>query len=83
MIANHPDVAEHIDDIDIVLFDPDVVRQSADDEASRLYYRGFELADFGDVQMCVVAVIMAPSPFVLTACFTDRIKQGVELWRRK
>ena len=83
MVSNHPDVSEHVADIDLVLGDPDIVVQSIDDEAAHLYYRAIDLADFGGVQMCVVAVVLSSSPFVLTAYFTDRIKQGIEIWRRK
>ncbi len=83
MVTNHPDVAQHVSEIDLVLRDPEIVVQSIDDAAAHLYYRATESPDFDEVQMCVVAVVLSPSPFVLTAYFTDRVKQGREIWRRR
>lgn len=57
---------------------PDLIRESAKDTAVHLYYsistRGY---------LCVVtAPKEPPDRFVVTAYFTNNIKEGVELWKK-
>ena len=67
-------------DIDRVLLHPEQVVQSRADEDARLYYRYFFGTPVGDKYLCVVVKTRAQDAFVLTAYYTDTIKQGERLW---
>jgi len=79
-ILGHPEMAHCLADIERVLLVPERVVQSRADEAARLYYRYFFGTLVGDKYLCVVVKVHAHDAFVLTAYYTDTIKQGERLW---
>lgn len=79
-IQGHPEMAHGLADIERVLLVPERVVQSRVDENARLYYRYFFDTLVGDKYLCVVVKTRAHDAFVLTAYYTDTIKQGERLW---
>lgn len=65
-ILDHPEMVDMRFQLEIVLQNPEVVRQSRSDSKVYLYYR------FKD---------NSNDAFVITAYLTDKLKQGLELWR--
>jgi len=67
--------------LEIVLQTPEVVRQSRSDSKVYLYYRFYEQTIVGAKWLCVVIKDNSNDAFVITAYLTDKLKQGLELWR--
>ena len=69
-----PEIAE-------TLRGPDEIRRSSSaPETTRLYYKWYYGTALGDKWLCVVVKALPEEAFVVTAYFTDRIKEGERLW---
>jgi hypothetical protein len=74
----HPAMAGHAKAVRACLESPSVVRASAKDPNTHLYY-----APAGANHLCVVTGLGEGSQhFVVTAYFTKNIKEGTELWKK-
>jgi len=68
------------EEIEIVLQTPRIVRLSKTDHSVYLYYRYYERTRVGAKYLCVVVKQTLDDAFIITAYFTNRVKEGVELW---
>jgi len=80
-ILDHPEMVDMRFQLEIVLQNPEVVRQSRSDSQVYLYYRFYEQTIVGAKWLCVVIKDNSNDAFVITAYLTDKLKQGLELWR--
>ncbi|PIV54212.1 hypothetical protein COY52_10800 [Candidatus Desantisbacteria bacterium CG_4_10_14_0_8_um_filter_48_22] len=81
IIQEHPEVKEYIKEIETVLKDPDLIKESKKDREVYLYYRFFKEILKGKYIIVVVKKIMLS--FVVTCYITDRIKEGDIIWEKK
>jgi len=61
---------------------PDVVKRSNHDSEVLLYYRHYGYTPVTSKYMVVIAKVAPSDSFVLTAFFTDQIKEGETRWER-
>jgi len=80
-ILDHPEMVDMRFKLEIVLQNPEVVRQSRSDSKVYLYYRFYEQTIVGAKWLCVVIKDNSDDAFIITAYLTDKLKQGLELWR--
>lgn len=80
-ILDHPEMVDMRFQLEIVLQNPEVVRQSRSDNKVYLYYRFYEQTIVGAKWLCVVIKDNSDDAFIITAYLTDKLKQGLELWR--
>jgi hypothetical protein len=80
-ILDHPEMVDMRSQLEIVLQNPEVVRQSRSDSKVYLYYRFYEQTIVGAKWLCVVIKDNSDDAFIITAYLTDKLKQGLELWR--
>jgi hypothetical protein len=82
ILRKHPEVAGLEWTIPLTLETPHEVRRSASDpQYVALYYRWYTGIGIGDKYMCVVVKSLETADaFVITAYFTDQLKQGETLW---
>ena len=80
-ILDHPEMVDMRFQLEIVLQNPEVVRQSRSDSHVYLYYRFYEQTIVGAKWLCVVIKDNSDDAFIITAYLTDKLKQGLELWR--
>jgi len=80
-ILDHPEMVDMRSQLEIVLQTPEVVRQSRSDSKVYLYYRFYEQTIVGAKWLCVVIKDNSNDAFVITAYLTDKLKQGLEIWR--
>jgi hypothetical protein len=73
----HPALTGKEAHVQETLTDADEVRESKTDSAVKLYYRAY-----GTAHLCVVTKHVNGEGFVITAYFTDRIKEGVTIWTK-
>ena len=81
IIQEHPEVKEYIKEIEMVLKEPDLIKESNKDKNVYLYYRFFREILKG--KYIIVVVKKSISSFVVTCYITDRIKEGDIIWERK
>ncbi len=80
-ILDHPEMVDMRFQLEIVLQNPEVVRQSRSDNKVYLYYRFYDQTIVGAKWLCVVIKDNSDDAFIITAYLTDKLKQGLELWR--
>jgi hypothetical protein len=74
----HPAMAGHEKSVRACLESPSIVRASANDTDTHLYY-----APAGANHLCVVTGLgNGGQRFVVTAYFTKNIKEGKQLWKK-
>jgi len=80
-ILDHPEMVDMRSQLEIVLQNPEVVRQSRSDSKVYLYYRFYDQTIAGAKWLCVVIKDNSDDAFIITAYLADKLKQGLELWR--
>lgn len=80
---NHPEMEGQFLKIEETLEKPDEVIESNSDNSVELYYKKYFETLFGIKYLCVAVKIKDNDFFMLTAYFTDKIKQGNVLWKKK
>ena len=81
--VDHPEMSGQIDRIRETLLDPDVIVRSQTDPEVELFYRHYDTTPVTEKYLCVVVKVSTEDIFIITAYFTDKIKKGEILWRRK
>ncbi len=62
---------------------PDVIVRSRTDPDVELFYRYYDVTPVTEKYLCVVVKVLAEGAFIITAYFTDTIKKGETLWKRR
>ena len=75
--TKHPEIEDHELELKRTLSDPDEIRLSRSDGSVFLYYRCH-----GRLWLAVVVKHRNGDGFVITAYFTDRIKEGESVYKR-
>ena len=73
----HPILAGKEDEVKQTLEHPDQIRQSKSDAAVKLYYRAYDSR-----HLCIVVKHTNGSGFIVTGYFTDKIKEGTNIWTK-
>lgn len=79
---DHPEMREQIDKIEQTLYAPLKVIRSRTDSEVELFYRHFLTTPVTSKFLCVVIKVLSDDHFIITAYFTDTIKQGELLWEQ-
>lgn len=77
--VKHPIVKGMEPDVIGTLKNPDFIRQSKTDENVYMFYREIKYNN-KNYHMCVVTTNI--KGFIITAYITDRIKEGVQIWKK-
>ena len=80
---NHPEMKDQIPKIEETLRLPDEVVESNTDSNVELYYRKYDKTLVGEKYLCVILKVRENDVFMLTAYFTDTIKRGLTVWKKK
>ncbi|MEX2705956.1 MAG: PBECR2 nuclease fold domain-containing protein [Candidatus Freyrarchaeum guaymaensis] len=81
--TDHPEMSGRIDRILETLLNPDVIVRSRTDPDVELFYRYYDVTPVTEKYLCVVVKVLAEGAFIITAYFTDTIKKGETLWKRR
>lgn len=79
----HPEMSKQADRINETLLFPDVVIESITDPDVELFYKHYDKTPVTEKYLCVVIKLGLDDAFILTAYFTDSIKKGKILWKKK
>ena len=80
---DHPEMSGQIDKVQEVLLEPDMIVRSKVDSEVELFYRHYKITPVTEKYLCVVVKVLTNDLFIITAYFTDVIKRGEPLWKRK
>jgi len=81
--TDHPEMSGQIEKIRDTLLTPDRVVRSRTDPDVELFYRHYDITPVAEKYLCVVVKILIDDLFIITAYFTDTIKRGEILWKKK
>jgi hypothetical protein len=79
----HPEMSGQLDKIRETLLNPDKIIRSRTDPDVELFYRNYEVTPVTEKFLCVTVKVIFEDVFIITAYFTDTIKRGEILWKRK
>lgn len=83
LISAHPEIMNQFNKITMTLLDPDCIIRSRTDHDVELYYRLFETTPVTRKHLCVVVKSKDKDVFIITAYFTDTVKKGKILWKKR
>jgi hypothetical protein len=83
ILETHPEMIDEIGKVREVLKNPDTIHLSSTDDSVELFYKWYENTIVGNKYMCIAVKNLATDFFVITAYYTDAIKKGKEVWKRK
>ncbi len=81
-LLEHPEMKRQEDKLAETLLEPDAVLRSRSDNTIWLFYRFYKRLVIGDKHLCVVVKYIEISGFIITAYFTDKVKQGDSIWKK-
>ena len=81
--TDHPEMSGQKGKVQDTLLDPDRVVRSRTDPDVELFYRHYATTPVSEKYLCVVVKVIWDDLFIITAYFTDTIKRGETLWRKK
>ncbi len=81
--VDHPEMSGQIDKIQDTLASPDVIVKSRTDPDVELFYQHYNTTPVTEKYLCVVVKVLDSDLFIITAYFTDTIKKGIILWKKK
>ena len=81
--TNHPEMANQTDRIKETLLNPEIVIQSRSDFTIELFYHMYKDTRVTEKYLCVVVKVLTDDLFIITVYFTDTIKPGETLWKKK
>ena len=80
---DHPEMSGQIDKIQETLLSPGAIVRSRTDPDVELFYRYYDTTPVKEKYLCVVVKVLTDDVFIITAYYTDKIKRGEILWKRK
>jgi hypothetical protein len=81
--THHPEMINQITRIKETLLDPIRIIQSRSDSTVELYYHLYQDTPVTEKYLCVVVKVLKEKLFIITVYFTDTIKKGEVLWKKK
>ena len=82
-VKEHPEMDGQIDRLRETVVEPDEVRRSVYDASVWLFYKHYSTTPVTEKHLLVVARIANDEGFIVTAFFTDTVKRGDVVWRKK
>ena len=81
--TDHPEMSGQINKIQNTLKNPDVIVRSKTDPDVELFYQHYNTTPVTEKYLCVVVKVLGSDLFIITAYFTDTIRKGIILWKKK
>lgn len=82
MESNHPEMKGQVGRIGETLANPDKIVRSRTAPLVELFYRFYQSTPVTKKYLCVVVKSLESDHFIITAYFTDSVKQGELLWEK-
>ncbi len=80
---DHPEMVGQIDKISDTLLSPDVIVGSKTDKNAEMFYKRYKSTPVTQKFLCVIVKNLIEDLFIITVYFTDTVKRGEVLWKKK
>ncbi len=81
--TEHPEMYGQIGKIRETLLKPDKIVRSRTDSDVELFYRHYDATPVTEKFLCIVFKVLFGDIFIITGYFTDTMKKGEILWKKK
>jgi len=81
--SDHPEMLGQMAKIRDALVNPDIIISSRTDPDVELFYRHYNITPVTEKFLCVVVKVLTADAFIITAYFTNTIKRGEILWKKR
>ncbi|MBI5700229.1 hypothetical protein HZC34_00055 [Candidatus Saganbacteria bacterium] len=81
-ILEHPELRYSESDIKETILFPEAIKESKHDKKVWVYYKFYQKTPVKRKFMAVIIKILNGNGFVITAYYTDKIKEGRTIWQR-
>jgi len=82
-VLSHPEMKDQLEGIKETVMNPDEVRESTHDPSILLFYKLYEETPVTEKYLLVVIETQNREGFIVTAFFTDTMKKGGVVWKKK
>jgi len=82
-VLKHPEMKGQLDRIKETVMNPDEVRESTHDPSILLFYKLYEETPVTEKYLLAVIETQNREGFIVTAFFTDSVKKGGVVWKKK
>ncbi|MEA2089825.1 MAG: hypothetical protein U9O89_03590 [Thermoproteota archaeon] len=82
-VLEHPEMQNQLDRIKKTVVNPDEVRESVHDSSVFLFYKLYEKTSVTEKYLLIIVKTLNREGFIVTAFFTDRVKKGGVVWKKK
>ena len=82
-VLEHPEMKSQINRIKETVINPDLVRESTYEPSIWLFYKLYTDTPVTRKYLLVVTKIINEEGFIVTAFFTDKVKKGGLVWKKK
>ncbi len=82
-LLEHPEMKNQLDRIKETVTNPDEVRESVHDPSVLLFYKLYEETPVAQKYLLVAIKTLNREGFIVTAFFTDSVKKGGVVWKKK
>jgi len=79
----HPEMENQISKIKETLVDPNEVRESVRMSSIWLFYKLYTNSPVSEKYLLVAVEVLDGEGFIVTAFFTDKVKKGGLIWKKK
>jgi hypothetical protein len=76
-------MSRQIDKIQDTLLNPDQIIRSRIDPDVELFYQHYDITPVTKKYLCIVVKVLTDNLFIITAYFTNTVKRGEVLWKKK
>ena len=81
--SDHPEMSGQLEKIENTLSSPDIIVKSRTDPQVELFYRSYRTTPVSEKYLCVAVKALEDDLLIVTAYFTDTMKRGEVVWRKK
>lgn len=82
-VLEHPEMNNQLDRIKETIMSPDEVIESVHDPTILLFYKLYKETSVTEKYLLAIIKALNREGFIVTAFFTDRVKKGEVVWKKK
>ncbi len=83
IVTDHPEMFGQTDKIENTLMEPETIIKSRTDPEVEMFFRHYNSTPITEKFLCIIVKVLVDDLFIITAYFTDTIKRGEVLWKKK
>jgi len=82
-ITKRTELKNQVEKLKETIVNPEHIRRSVKDTKVLIYYKHYYRTPVTEKYLAVILKTLNNEGFIISSYFTDRIKEGVEIWRKE